>query len=275
MECPFSKKQQCQIPDSHNVTTQTSFQMKCTVEKKSVVDWLDLKRQYFVNKKRGKKHKCSIQNQKEDSFAMSNLCRRPFCPSLWLFSRGSALEIALQSATTLNNHQCIYEEGVHLKLCELHFILNGFLKSAAFFHQFSLYVWEWKSPLSWCNQRIQCGAFLSAFYLFNFFLRMNEKHYTRTIREVFSGFTVMISKSKQYARERLREEKQPLSTSDRQCVTPAAPRNVLLDFFKFITVDWRSNGDVRKQRPLGTCTTSFRFNTAICFRVPRNGNISA
>lgn len=59
------------------------------------------------------------------------------------------------------------------------------------------------------------------------------------------------------------------------CITSAAPRNVLLDSFKFITLDRKSNGGVRKQRPPGTCTTSFRFNTAICFRVPRNGNISA
>ena len=47
---------------------------------------------------------------------------------------------------------------------------------------------------------------------------------------------------------RLKQEEQPLdSTSDRRCITSAALRNVLLDFFKFITEDWKSNGDVRKQ----------------------------
>lgn len=65
------------------------------------------------------------------------------------------------------------------------------------------------------------------------------------------------------------------NASSRRCVASAASRNVPLDFFRFITEDWKSNGDVRKQSPPGTCTTSFRFNTAICFVVPRNGNISA
>lgn len=55
----------------------------------------------------------------------------------------------------------------------------------------------------------------------------------------------------------------------------AARHNVLLDPFKFITPDGKSNGVVRKQRPLGTCTTSFRFNTAICFGLPGNGDVAA
>lgn len=57
--------------------------------------------------------------------------------------------------------------------------------------------------------------------------------------------------------------------------TSVARRNVLLDPFIFITPDGKSNGVVRKQRPLGTCTTSFRFNTAICFRLPGKGNVTA
>lgn len=95
----------------------------------------------FKKKKGEEKHKRSIQNQKEDSFAMSNLCRGPFCSSLWLFSRGSALEIALQSATTPNNHQCVHEEGFCLKLCEV------------LFHTFKKVLLQksvarrWKSPL--------------------------------------------------------------------------------------------------------------------------------
>lgn len=56
---------------------------------------------------------------------------------------------------------------------------------------------------------------------------------------------------------------------------PLQPLVVLLDFFKFITVDWKSNGDVRKQRPPGTCTASFRFNTTICFSMPGNDYNSA
>lgn len=57
--------------------------------------------------------------------------------------------------------------------------------------------------------------------------------------------------------------------------TAAARRCVLLDPFKFITPDGKSNGVVRKQRPLGTCTTSFRFNTAICLGLPGNGDVAA
>lgn len=57
--------------------------------------------------------------------------------------------------------------------------------------------------------------------------------------------------------------------------TSAARRYVLLDPFKFITPDGKSNGVVRKQRPLGTCTTSFRFNTAICFGLPGNADVTA
>lgn len=57
--------------------------------------------------------------------------------------------------------------------------------------------------------------------------------------------------------------------------TSAARGNVLLDPFKFITPDGKSNGVVRKQRPLGTCTTSFRFNTAICFGLPGKGGVTA
>lgn len=56
--------------------------------------------------------------------------------------------------------------------------------------------------------------------------------------------------------------------------TSAARRNVLLDPLKFITPDGKSNGVVRKQRPLGTCTTSFRFNTAICFGLLWNGDVA-
>lgn len=55
----------------------------------------------------------------------------------------------------------------------------------------------------------------------------------------------------------------------------AARRNVLLDPFKFITPDGKSNGVVRKQRPRGTCTTSFRFNTAICLGLPGSGDGAA
>lgn len=112
--------------------------------------------------------------QTEDSFVKSNLCRRPFCPSLWLFSRGSELEIALQSATTLSNHHCIHKDGFHLKLCELHFILNG-EKKVVFFPPIHFHCIVEKSPVSWYNQSVRCGALLSAFYLFNLVPRMNEK----------------------------------------------------------------------------------------------------
>lgn len=70
------------------------------------------------------------KNQKEDLFGKSNLCRRPFRPSLWLCGRGSAAEMALQSVATLSNHQCIHNEGFHLKLCEPHFTENGGEKEA-------------------------------------------------------------------------------------------------------------------------------------------------
>lgn len=118
------------------------------------------------------------------------------------------------------------------------------------------------------------GLYLSAFYPLNFLQRMNGKHNTTSQRSLLR-IQSLEKENVRVMQWRLTEEKQPLSTSDRQSITSAAPPKVLLDFFKFITVDWKSNGDVRKQRPPGTCTTSFRFNTAICFRVPRNSNISA
>lgn len=106
-------------------------------------------------------------SSKEDLVGKSNLCRRPFCPSLWLCGRGSAVEIALQSVTTLSNHQCIHNEGFHLKLCEPHFIQNGGGKKVV--------------PLSFCPSYFHCrvvcenhsagiisafsvGHFSSAFY---------------------------------------------------------------------------------------------------------------
>lgn len=138
-------------------------------------------------------------SSKEDLVGKSNLCRRPFCPSLWLCGRGSAAEIALQSVTTLSNHQCIHNEGFHLKLCEPHFIQNGGGKKgcSAFFLPvlFSLSCCLWKS-LSRYNQRIQRGTFFISVLLFSLVPRMNEKHdYTGSIKEALFalGVPVMIS----------------------------------------------------------------------------------
>lgn len=48
-------------------------------------------------------------------------------------------------------------------------------------------------------------------------------------------------------------------------VPPAASFNVLWGLLRFITTDGKSNGGIRKHGPPGTCTTSFNFNTPICF----------
>lgn len=149
--------------------------------------------------------KCNIkwpaQIHEEDSFAKSNLCRRPFCPSLWLFSRGSALEIALQSASTLSNHQCILKKVFHLKLCELHFIVNGkrklvWKKKMPFFSVFFIHCIVVCGNHHWAGviRAFSVWHFSSGFCHFNFVPRLNEKHYyPRSIGEVFWGFTVMIS----------------------------------------------------------------------------------